>query len=483
MIWYRNGTVSVTNGNNVVTGVLTAWLSQAKPGDPFNGPDGRRYEVVTVPTDTSLTIFPPYIGSTASGQSYSIERGTAWNSTSDLSVTMAETAEAFKRGFSTISSTPITIGAGTHVFTVASGLPILPGARLMFQSRAGAVAGTHWINGRVTAYEGQALTIVAETWANASVTRADWDVNVSGVRGPIGAEVSVPVSTTINNLVGWDAANGGALKDLGSFASLLAIHGREVLTAHRTYYVRTNGNDANTGLANTAGGAFATLQRALDVVSRLDFNGYIVTIQLADGTYTASGALPICVGQTRTENLVIKGNAATPGNVILSVTSASCISATVPGAGARITDLELRTTTTGSGLNAENGASLEWGNIRFGACASSHIITSRGGKLRAIGNYEIVGGALCHFQGDGAGGQIECSSRSITLTGTPNFSVAFANAATNAVIRAFFNTYSGAATGPRYSATTGGGIQTFGGGANAFPGSSAGVATSPGWYS
>lgn len=60
---------------------------------------------------------------------------------------------------------------------------------------------------------------------------------------------------------------------------------REILTASRTYYVRTGGSDSNTGLVNTDGGAFATVQKAWDTIGPLDLGDFSITIQIADGTY------------------------------------------------------------------------------------------------------------------------------------------------------------------------------------------------------
>jgi hypothetical protein len=50
-----------------------------------------------------------------------------------------------------------------------------------------------------------------------------------------------------------------------------------------TYYVRTDGDDSNTGLANTSAGAFKTIQKAIDSVPRVI--NHIVNIIIADGTY------------------------------------------------------------------------------------------------------------------------------------------------------------------------------------------------------
>ncbi len=60
---------------------------------------------------------------------------------------------------------------------------------------------------------------------------------------------------------------------------------RERLSGDRSYHVRPDGSDSNDGLSNTAGGAFATIQNAVDAMMRLDCGNYDVTINVAAGTY------------------------------------------------------------------------------------------------------------------------------------------------------------------------------------------------------
>lgn len=72
MAWYRAGTVALTNGNGTVTGTGTAWVANATVGEAFLAPDGRVYEITAIVSDTSMTIAPNYLGSTASSQSYAI---------------------------------------------------------------------------------------------------------------------------------------------------------------------------------------------------------------------------------------------------------------------------------------------------------------------------------------------------------------------------------------------------------------------------
>src|SRR5688572_14985126 len=65
--------------------------------------------------------------------------------------------------------------------------------------------------------------------------------------------------------------------------------GRELITANRTYYVRTDGSNSNDGLTNTSGGAFLTIAKAIEVIATLDLSVFNVTIQLGNaGTYAGA---------------------------------------------------------------------------------------------------------------------------------------------------------------------------------------------------
>ena len=72
MAWYSAGTVSVTNGSATVTGSGTAWVANAQASEGIWLPDGQLYEIVSINSDTSLTISPNYLGTTQSGQAYRI---------------------------------------------------------------------------------------------------------------------------------------------------------------------------------------------------------------------------------------------------------------------------------------------------------------------------------------------------------------------------------------------------------------------------
>jgi len=256
---------------------------------------------------------------------------------------------------------------------------------------------------------------------------------------------------------------------------------REVLTADRTYYVRSDGDDGNDGLTNGAGGAFATLQAARDAILALDLNGHTVTIKIGNTATLTVGlewTVPPLGG-----NVILEGDVSTPSNTIISTTGANAVAVRCAMSLA-VQSVELRTTTSGNCLFAEGaGARIEVGaGVRFGVCAGYHCRAISNGYVKNDTNdYTISGGASQHYAA-ALGGVIELQGSTVTLTGTPAFSNAFALATVGAVVSVYSMTFSGSATGKRYDATMNGAIQTYGGGANFFPGNSAGSTGTGGQY-
>jgi hypothetical protein len=253
---------------------------------------------------------------------------------------------------------------------------------------------------------------------------------------------------------------------------------REVLAANRTYYVRSDGSDSNNGLTNTAGGAFATIQKAWNTIVTIDLNGFTVTIKLGDTVTLASGlnAAVSPVGG----NVIIEGDTVAPANTMISTTNADAIRISC-AANVTLQYLKLQTTTGGQCLRVFHpAANVTLGNgMNWGACADCHIRVEKGGmlQLQNPSGYVISGGAAFHYLAQD-GGKILGITLSCTLSGTPNFSGCFIDSEWGGVVDFFgFSVASGAATGKRFNASNGGMINTYGGGANYWPGNSAGTGT------
>lgn len=71
---YTTGTISVTNGSPTVTGSGTSWstTTNAEAGEYIKLPDSKWYKILSIGSDTSITIEISYQGSTLAGQSYTI---------------------------------------------------------------------------------------------------------------------------------------------------------------------------------------------------------------------------------------------------------------------------------------------------------------------------------------------------------------------------------------------------------------------------
>lgn len=271
-----------------------------------------------------------------------------------------------------------------------------------------------------------------------------------------------------------DTSDGGANKKV-----LVSDTFREFLTAARTYYVRTDGSDSNTGLVDSAGGAFRTIQKAVDVASALDNGGYAITIDVGNGTYTAGVTLKAFVGSGA---ITITGDTATPANVVINPTSATGILAQYCGQLWYVTGVKITTTTAGHAVICiGNGTVLTLGLVEFGAVPNgySHMFASNKGQITFNGNYNVSGGT-------GAGGfhmlmisegVISPFGRTVTITGTLAIGWwCYCDRASFCEAYSMTFTLSGGATvtGVRYFGGALSCIFVNGGGASYFPGNSAG---------
>ena len=249
---------------------------------------------------------------------------------------------------------------------------------------------------------------------------------------------------------------------------------REVLTANRTYYVSTTGSDSNDGLS--AGAPLATLVKAVDLCYSIDPNGYVVTIQLADGNYTAGVAVnrPLVGGGA----LYITGNVADPSAV--TITTPSDVIALYNGTRVEAKGLKLKCSGTRSCFFVRQMSTLYLGNIIFDeALTTAHINAAQGSLVNPVADYEIVGGAAYHLIFDN-NAFFDSSSKTYTLTGTPNFSGAFAWFNGGSTYSRYATTWSGAATGKRYNVTYNAVLR--GGSATDLPGDVAGTTATGGQY-
>jgi hypothetical protein len=246
--------------------------------------------------------------------------------------------------------------------------------------------------------------------------------------------------------------------------------------------VRTDGSDSNNGLTDSSGGAFLTIQKAVDTIAGLDINGKTITIQVRSGTYTGAVILKNVPGFLTPGTLIIIGDESTPSNVVISTTNATCFYADMVTTVWDLRGLKLQTTTSGHCLVASSSI-IRFQNLNFGACAGYHLISVYSSTLLATGNYSISGAAGAHMY---SASNSNMSIQSVTVTVTANISIGvFAASDNGGVIFANANTYSlggFTVTGTRYSASGNSVIFTNGGGANYFPGTVAGSTATGGQY-
>ncbi len=298
--------------------------------------------------------------------------------------------------------------------------------------------------------------------------------------------ISAMIAQFIVDFSGQNATDDGTIATLeANFnAAIQSANRIKVPVAGVSLFVSPTGNDANNGL--TVGSPFLTLQHAANIAqSNYDTQGHIITINVASGTYTAGASLtgqPVGGG-----TIAFVGNVSSPSSVSVILGSpGSCFSGTT---GARLTvsgffmaaqfGSSAPGQLAGVCLAAGGGALLAYDHCTFGITQFAHVQAGSGGNLVCGGPCTISSTAQFHLTA-GSGGQINIIGQAFTLTGTPGFATFVASDASGLVL-ASGNTFSGAATGQRYTATNGGYIDTFGGGINYFPGNTVG-SSATGYY-
>ena len=254
---------------------------------------------------------------------------------------------------------------------------------------------------------------------------------------------------------------------------------RGLLDSALNLYVSTTGNDNNHGLLSTA--PFLTMLGAASVALKaFDTQTNSININVAAGAYTAGAVLPDNSSLVGGGVLHFIGNTATPSSVTV----------TLGAAGACFLASNCYMSVSGFTLSAPVGAAgnpgyclgsqlagiLTYDHITFNTAQYCHTSTGEAGFLEATGPYTIAGGAQYHMiAGSGSSNNV-VTGQNVSLTGTPAFSAAFAYADSSALVYIPGNTYSGAATGPRFLCSNGGFVDAGGVGTTTYiPGSVSGT--------
>lgn len=325
----------------------------------------------------------------------------------------------------------------------------------------------------------------------AALTKTD-DTNVTLT---LGGSPSTALLAATSITVGWtgNLANSRltAMANLtakgnisGASATPTDIPIQEVLTGPRTYFYRTDGNDACTGLVNAAGSSGAcaklTMQAAYAAAAAINFAGFTVTIQAGNaGTRTAG--LLVNLGWTGGGILVVDCNGTT-----ISTTSADAIGTDGQLGGLmKIQGCTVQTTTTGNGITHQAVGKLQLlTGMVFGATANQQIKAQGAGvTLQILNDYSVTGGAKQHVSVQHTA-FVFSINLTVTLTAAIAYTQQFAQVLDRAGYESVGTTWTNGTTvtGQRYNAASNSVINTAGAGVNYFPGNAAGATATGAQY-
>lgn len=402
--------------------------------------------------------------------------GTAANLTASNGGLVYSTASALAilSGTATANQIPLSGSSAAPSWSTATYPGTAAAGTILAAGSANVIAGTATPTLGANGGTGGQVTLNGAT-SGSAVVKVAAAAGTTNFQLPVGNGTNGFVLTTNGSgVTSWTAAGSGTVTSVtcNGGATVITTSGtcasREVLAGNRTYYVRTDGSDSNTCLADSAGGACLTMQGAWNKAQSIDANGNSVTFQVKDGTYT--GGLSMISPILGAANVSVTGNTGTPANVNINTTNADGISCDGFSQPINLSGFKITTTSSGSAISVRSCTIYITGAMNFGTSAGDQFHLN-GGSVVAFSNYTISGSAVgshIHIFGWGSFGG---DGVTVTLSGTPNFGGYYCGIASGSA--SFTSaTFSGAATGQRYFVHLNGAMKLAG---VTLPGNAAGV--------
>lgn len=329
--------------------------------------------------------------------------------------------------------------------------------------------------------------------ATAGALPANWSGTVANTDATALLAIQVGAGST---LTGPGVSNGTIVLGPGQQATFVSTGtnytcygspARAVLRANVTLFFAPSGSGGSdtTSAGITSGSPFLTGTHAYAWAQQfLDLAGFQLTISFVAAAYTTSIS---CVGQLLGQASPVIFQGAGSGSTSIAITGSSAALSASGGADVQIAAVTLSSTAGNCIFSSGSGTSVTMGTgIVTGAAGGYQLLTNQGGQLFVTTSYSISGGStLGHFEQFG-GQTYVTSGITITFTVASLFFGAFASADfPGGYLSASGITFAGnnaSVTGPRFNAQILGAINTNGGGANYFPGNSAGGTSGGGQY-
>jgi hypothetical protein len=241
---------------------------------------------------------------------------------------------------------------------------------------------------------------------------------------------------------------------------------RQKLLANADYYVRRDGSDSNTGLANTAGGAWLTINKALSAICNgIDLAGFTVVVHVqganvGDGTYTENLLVTAYVGYNGNGfgQFIIQGE-----NGIATITGATASATILAAIGGNASPIQFKNFTVANAnasgiiVEADDGGFIALNTITYGSTGAGGILNQSvhqaGRILFMAGTFTMKSGLSTGtgFYARSNGALIFQPGVTINFAGASTFSNAVADIATNSYFDDSGSTWSGTVpTGKSY---------------------------------